>query len=217
MSLEAKLALDLGALHLALELTVAPGEVLALVGPNGAGKTTTLRALAGALHITSGRIALDGEVWDEPATGAFVPPPERRVGMVFQDRLLFPHLSALDNVAFGLEARGESRTSARARALEWLDRVGAAPLADRSPDQLSGGQAQRVALARALAAEPRLLLLDEPLAALDAEARLELRGELARHLADFAGPTVLVTHDSEDSARLAGRVLHLAGGRKRES
>jgi molybdate transport system ATP-binding protein len=217
MSLEAKLALDLGALHLVVELAVAPGEVLALVGPNGAGKTTTLRALAGSLRIADGRIALDGEVWDEPASGAFVPPAERRAGMVFQDRLLFPHLSALDNVAFGLEARGRTRSAARASAQGWLERVGAAPLADSRPGQLSGGQAQRVALARALATEPRLLLLDEPLAALDVDARLELRSELARHLADFPGPTVLVTHDIEDSARLADRVVHLAAGRNRES
>ncbi len=212
MSLEAKLALDLGALHLELELCVAPGEVLALVGPNGSGKTTTLRALAGALRLAAGRVRCGDEVWDEPATGAFVPPAARGVGMVFQDRLLFPHLSALDNVAFGLEARGEARSVARARAHGWLERVGAAPLADRRPAQLSGGQAQRIALARALAIEPKLLLLDEPLAALDVEARLELRAELARHLAAFPGPCLLVSHDSEDSARLADRVLHLASG-----
>jgi len=212
VSLEAKLALDLGALHLELALAVAPGEVLGLVGPNGAGKTTTLRALAGALRLARGRIALDGEVWDEPASGAFVPASERRVGMVFQDRLLFPHLSALENVAFGPEARGAPRSAARARALGWLERVGAAPLAERRPAALSGGQAQRVALARALATEPKLLLLDEPLAALDADARLELRGELARHLADFAGPVVLVSHDAEDTAALADRVMHLASG-----
>jgi molybdate transport system ATP-binding protein len=212
MSLDAKLALDLGALHLELELSVAPGEVLALVGPNGAGKTTALRALAGALRIARGRVALDAEVLDDPGTGAFVPPYARRIGMVFQDRLLFPHLSALDNVAFGLEARGVPREIARARAHGWVERVGAGLLADRRPAQLSGGQAQRVALARALATEPRLLLLDEPLAALDVHARLELRAELGRHLAAFAGPTVLVTHDAEDTGQLAHRVLHLASG-----
>jgi molybdate transport system ATP-binding protein len=212
MSLDAKLALDLGALHLELELGVAAGEVLALVGPNGAGKTTALRALAGALRILRGRIALDGEVLDDPATGAFVPAHARRIGMVFQDRLLFPHLSALENVAFGLEARGVPTASARGRAHGWLERVGAAPLADRRPAELSGGQAQRVALARALATEPRVLLLDEPLADLDAAARTELRAELVRHLADFAGPTVLVSHDAEDTGHLADRVLHVRSG-----
>jgi molybdate transport system ATP-binding protein len=213
VTLEAALGLSLGTLELRLELAVAGGEVLALVGPNGAGKTTTLRALAGALRLGSGRIAVGGAVWDEPARGVFVPPEARAVGMVFQDRLLFPHLTALENVAFGLEARGRPRAEARARAGEALERIGAVHLAGVRPAALSGGQAQRVALARALAVEPELLLLDEPLAALDAAARSELRRELARHLAGFKGPTVLVTHDPEDAAALATRSLRMAGGR----
>jgi len=191
--LEAALALRLGALELRLELAVGSGEVLALVGPNGAGKTTTLRVLAGALQLTAGRIELDGKVLDEPAGGVLVPAEERSVGMVFQDRLLFPHLSALDNAAF--------------------ERVGAADWADVRPGALSGGQAQRVALARALVVEPRLLLLDEPLAAMDAGARLELRAELGRQLREFKGAALLVTHDPDDARALATRSLRIAGGR----
>ena len=211
--LEAALALRLGALELRLELAVGSGEVLALVGPNGAGKTTTLRVLAGALQLTAGRIELDGKVLDEPAGGVLVPAEERSVGMVFQDRLLFPHLSALDNAAFGLEARGQPRAEARRRAREALERVGAADRADVRPGTLSGGQAQRVALARALVVEPRLLLLDEPLAAMDAGARLELRAELGRQLREFKGAALLVTHDPDDARALATRSLRIAGGR----
>jgi len=211
--LEAELALRLGTLELRLELAVKAGEVVALVGPNGAGKTTTLRALSGALRLAAGRIALDGRVLDEPARGVFVPPEERAVGMVFQDRLLFPHLSALDNVAFGLEARGRRRADARTLAREALERVGALELAGSRPGALSGGQAQRVALARALVVGPNLLLLDEPLAALDAGARLELRAELGRQLREFKGAAVLVTHDPDDARALATRSLRMAGGR----
>jgi len=211
--LEARLELSLGELELRLDLSVGAGEVLALVGPNGAGKTTTLRALAGALRLDAGRIALDGRVLDEPARGTFVAPEARAVGMAFQDRLLFPHLTALDNVAFGLEARGLGRLAAQARAREALARVGAGGLAGRRPAALSGGQAQRVALARALVLAPRLLLLDEPLAALDTLAREALRDELRRQLAGFAGATVLVSHDADDAKALATRTLHIEAGR----
>jgi molybdate transport system ATP-binding protein len=200
-----------------IDWTVEEDERWVVLGPNGAGKTTLLRALAGLLALSGGAIRVGADVWDDAAAGVFLPAVERAAGIVFQDYRLFPHLSVLDNVAFSARARRVPRRQARQEAAQWLDRMDLADLADRRPAKLSGGQAQRVALARALATEPRLLLLDEPLAALDVEARLELRAELARHLADFPGPTVLVTHDSEDTARLAGRVLHLAAGRNRES
>ena len=198
-----------------LDITIAarPGEVLALLGPNGAGKTTALRALAGLTPLTSGRLTLDGHTLEEPAARLRVPPEERPVGVVFQDYLLFPHLSALDNVAFGLRTRGVRRAAARAQASVWLDRVGLADHAGARPRALSGGQAQRVALARALAPHPRLLLLDEPLAALDARTRLDVRTQLRRHLAAFDAVAVLVTHDPLDAMVLADRLTVIEDGR----
>jgi len=213
MSLTAEIRLALPRLALSVELAVGDGEVVALVGPNGAGKTTTLRALAGLARLDSGRIALGGRVLDEPATGTFVEPWQRRVGMVFQDLRLFPHRSALENVAFGLEARGRPRAIAERRAAEWLAAVQLTDHADARPAGLSGGQAQKVALARALAAGPELLLLDEPLAALDPQAREEMQGLLKRHLGAFAGPCLIVTHDAGDAAALATRTLRLENGR----
>jgi molybdate transport system ATP-binding protein len=201
------------AFRLDASLRVGDGEVLAVLGPNGAGKSTALRALAGLVPLDEGRIAVGGDAWDEPATGAWRPVAERGAGLVFQDYRLFPHLGALDNVAFGLRARGVHRREARAAASSWLERVGLGDVASRRPGQLSGGQAQRVALARALAAEPALLLLDEPLAALDARTRLELRGELRRYLGGFAGPTLVVTHDPLDALVLADRIVVLEDGR----
>ncbi|MEA2685810.1 MAG: molybdate transport system ATP-binding protein, partial [Actinomycetota bacterium] len=156
MTLTARLQVEVGHFALDVALAVEPGRTTAIVGPNGAGKTTLLRALAGLRALSGGRIELDGTVLDDPATGAYVPPERRSVGVVFQDDLLFPHLDALANVAFGLRARGRSRAEARRVAGEWLDRVGLGDRHRARPAELSGGQAQRVALARALAPDPAM-------------------------------------------------------------
>jgi molybdate transport system ATP-binding protein len=211
--LHADLGLRLGDLDLELGLSVGDGEVVALLGPNGAGKTTVLRAVAGLQPIDRGSITLDGRVLDDPEVGTLVPPHERPIGIVFQDYLLFAHLSARENVAFGLRARGVARHEARRQAHEWLDRMGLADLAGQRPRALSGGQAQRVALARALAIEPRLLLLDEPLAALDAQTRAQVRTDLRHHLRTFAGARLLITHDPVDAIVLADRLVVLERGR----
>lgn len=195
-----------------VELRVAPGEVHAVLGPNGAGKSTVLRTVAGFEALRSGRLTLAGEVLDDVQADVFRRPATRRVGTVFQDHRLFPHLSALDNVAFGVRSRGAPRALADATAHEWLERLGVARFADRRPAQLSGGQAQRVAIARTLAAEPRALVLDEPLAALDVHAREEVRDALTEHLRDFPGPVLLVTHDFADAVALADRVTVLEAG-----
>jgi molybdate transport system ATP-binding protein len=213
VSLEARIVRRLGTLRLDLELTTKSGEVVALLGPNASGKSTTLRCLAGLLPIDDGRIELDGVALDDPAAHVFMPPERRPVAVVFQHYLLFPNLSALENVAFGLRARGLAKASAREQAAAWLERVGLTDHAGHRPQALSGGQAQRVALARALATEPRLLLLDEPLAALDAGTRSEVRRDLRRHLATFDGVRLLVTHDPVDAYALADRVVILEAGR----
>lgn len=211
MSLDAALGLHLGELHLDVALLAPAGAVTAVLGPNGAGKTTLLRAIAGSIAIDSGAIRLDGTTFDEPPA-IFVPQEKRRLGIVHQDYLLFPHLTALDNVAFGPRSQGRSTTEARNIAAGLLDRVGITN-AKAKPSALSGGQAQRVALARALATDPAALLLDEPLAALDAGTRVEVRRDLRRFLADFAGPTILVTHDPVDALALADHVAILEAGR----
>jgi molybdate transport system ATP-binding protein len=213
MTLDATIALRLGTLDLDVALAVAPGEVLALLGPNGAGKSTIMRALAGLVALDAGRITLDGTVVDDPAADVFVEPEHRPIGVVFQDYLLFDHMTVLENVAYGLRARRTPRRDARTRAAEWLDRVGLADYATQRPRALSGGQAQRAALARALAVAPRLLLLDEPLAALDVGTRATVRRDLRRHLDTFDGMRVLVTHDPVDAYALADRVAILEGGR----
>jgi molybdate transport system ATP-binding protein len=213
MSLEAGVWLTLGRLRLEVELAVETGELVVLLGPNGAGKTTLLRALAGLVPLEDGRVELDGQVLDDLAAGVHVPTERRPVGFVFQDYLLFPHLSALENVAFGLRARGVPKAEARRRAAVFLERVGLAAHAAARPRALSGGQAQRVALARAMVGQPRLLLLDEPLAALDAATRTALRRDLRRHLAAFDGTRLLVTHDPLEALALADRLVVLEGGR----
>jgi molybdate transport system ATP-binding protein len=212
VSLAAQIVVRRGSLTVDVQLEVGDGEVLAVLGPNGAGKSTVLRVLAGLLRPDGGRVVVDGDrVWD--ATGQHLPAHRRPLGMVFQDHLLFPHLSVTDNVAFGLRTRGVKRTAARLAAGRWLDRVGLTGLGDRRPGELSGGQAQRAALARALVGDPRVLLLDEPLSALDARTRLAVRAELHRHLADYAGSAVLVSHDPIDAMALADRVVVVEDGR----
>ncbi|TYP88096.1 ABC transporter ATP-binding protein [Blastococcus xanthinilyticus] len=213
MSVSARIAVRRGTLALDVAVEVADGEVLAVLGPNGAGKSTLLRVLAGLLASDDGRVVVDGAVWDDAPAGTHLPPHRRSLGVVFQDALLFPHLSIAENVAFGLRSRGAGRAERRAAADAWLDRVGLSGSGDRRPAQLSGGQAQRAALARALVGEPALLLLDEPLSALDARTRLTVRAELRRHLAAFAGSTVLVTHDPVDAMALADRVVVVEDGR----
>ncbi len=198
---------------LAVSVAAAPGDVVAVVGPNGSGKTTLLRSLAGLQALTAGHVACGGRTWEDSSSGLRLSAQERHVGMVLQDILLFPHLTALDNVAFGPRSRGATRAESRRSAADWLERMGVADLAPRRPRELSGGQAQRVAIARALATGPALLLLDEPLAALDVGAAMTLRLELARHLSTYDGVTLLVTHDALDALTLADRVVVLDEGR----
>ena len=200
-----------------LDLAIDPGTTAALLGPNGAGKSTCVDALAGTLPLVGGRIELDGRVLDDPAAGVFVPPEARGVGVVFQQYLLFEHLDVLDNIAFGPVAGGKSRREARAVAKRLVDTFDLGSLIGHRPGRLSGGEAQQVALARALATAPELLLLDEPLAALDVATRANLRRVLASHLADFAGPRLLITHDPADAFLLADRIHVLEGGRITQS
>ncbi|RJQ76390.1 ABC transporter ATP-binding protein [Pseudonocardiaceae bacterium YIM PH 21723] len=204
MTLDANLVAVQGDFRLSLPLTVDSGRTCAILGPNGAGKSTALRTVAGLHPLSGGHITIAGRPVDRLSAR------DRRVGLVFQDYLLFDHLTVLENVAFGLRARRAS--DVRDKALHWLDRVGLADYADRRPRQLSGGQAQRVALARALVTEPDVLLLDEPLAALDVAARAHVRAELRGWLADYTGATLLVTHDPLDAMVLADEMVVLEGG-----
>ena len=213
VTLTADVHVEVGRFRLDAAIAADPGHVVGVVGPNGAGKSTLLRVLAGLLPLERGRVALDGVVLDDPDAAVFVPPERRPAGVVFQDYLLFPHLSALDNIAFGVRRRGVPRREARRRAHEWLDRMGLGAEARSRPAELSGGQAQRVALARALATDPALLLLDEPLAALDARSRAEVRRDLRRHLDAFAGVRLLVTHDPLDALTLADQLVVIEEGR----
>ena len=212
MTLSAAVELHRPEFVLRTELSVDRGEVLAVVGANGAGKSTLLSVLSGLLEPDRGRVRLGGTTWLDTDSGVRVPPHRRKVGLLAQSAQLFPHLTAVDNVAFGPRASGHRKAAAREIAGTWLSAVDAAELADRKPDQLSGGQAQRVALARALAADPEVLLLDEPLAALDVDAAPALRALLHRVLQHQEQPTVLVTHDVLDAVVLADRVLVLDDG-----
>ena len=206
MSLDATIRLKRDEFDLDVQLKVSAGETVAVLGPNGAGKTTLLRALAGLVPI-NGRVELNGQVLDDSAAGRHIPTERRRVGIVFQDHVLFPHMTVLDNVAFGLP-HDSSRI-----AREWLDRAGLGDRANAMPRELSGGQAQRVALIRTLATEPHLLLLDEPLSALDVTIRAEVRRELSRQLSGFHGVRILVTHDPLEAIALADRLVVLEHGK----
>jgi len=204
-ALSADFALPLRSFELALALEVE--GTVALVGPSGAGKTSVLRVVAGLARPSRGRVALGDEVWVDAERGVFLPPEQRRVGLVFQEYALFPHLSVRRNVEFGAAGRPVD---------ELLERLRIAALADARPRELSGGERQRVALARALAREPEVLLLDEPLAALDAHTKTAVRAELAELLRSLGLPALLVTHDYEDAAALADTVGVLVEGQLRQ-
>ena len=195
------------------DLALADGEVLAVLGPNGAGKSTLLALIAGLLRPDQGRVELGNEVLTDTDAGVFVPAHARGVAMLSQQALLFPHMNVAANVAFAPRSKGQSRSAARAIAARWLDAVDADDLAHRRPAQLSGGQAQRVAVARALAAEPQLLLLDEPMSALDVTAAPALRRLLRHILRDDHRTAVIVTHDLLDALAVADRVIVFERGR----
>jgi putative spermidine/putrescine transport system ATP-binding protein len=191
----------------AVTLTVEPGEILALLGPSGCGKSTLLRTVAGFVRQAHGRVRIDGRSVDD------LPPNRREVGLVFQNYALFPHMSVAENVAYGLRARGRRGEEVRHRVAELLDLVQLGGLRDRRPAQLSGGQQQRVALARALAPEPRILLLDEPFAALDRSLRFDMQIEIKRLQRSLGLTAILVTHDQDEAMSVADRIAVMRRGR----
>jgi molybdate transport system ATP-binding protein len=200
-----------GDFTLDIDTTISSGTVTAVLGPNGSGKSTLLRTLAGLQGIDSGEIHF-GDRLVNAAPSIHVSPQDRSVGVVFQDYALFPHLTVAQNIAFGPRSLGASKKDAEMQSRAHMNSLGITELADRKPGQISGGQAQRVALARALATRPDLLLLDEPLAALDAQTRESVRSELDRQIKAFAGCVVFVTHDPLDAMLLADRVIVLENG-----
>jgi molybdate transport system ATP-binding protein len=210
--LQVQVAKRLGDFRLQVALEVAPGECLALVGPTGCGKTTLLRTIVGTLQPDQGHIALGEQVWFSSTRRLHLPPEARRVGYLPQDYGLFPHLDVLNNVAYGARARGLSRRRAVAVAQELLERLGIASLAHQRPATLSGGQRQRVALARALASQPRVLLLDEPLAALDMQTRGQVRIFLSSFFAEVGLPTIVVSHDPVDALTLGSKIAVMQTG-----
>jgi molybdate transport system ATP-binding protein len=211
MTLSVDVVARRGAFEVRAAFEAEAGETVALLGPNGSGKSTLVLAIAGLLSEVEGRIALDDVVLDDG--GGHVPPERRPIGVVFQDLLLFPHLSAVENVAFGLRARGADGAEARTRARAMLERLGLSERADAKPRDLSGGEAQRVALARALIGEPALLLLDEPLSALDVGTRVEVRELVRDQLRGLPGVRVVITHDPVEASALADRLVLLEDGR----
>ena len=196
---------------LPVDITADAGEVVAVVGRNGAGKSTLLHTVAGLVPLIDGHVVCGDDTWQDTSHGLFVVPEDRQCGVMFQDLRLFPAMSVRDNVAFGCRARGWSRADARTRADELLALTGVGHLAERTPDSLSGGERQRTALARALAAEPRVLLLDEPLTAVDASSRPALREFLAGSVGGFAGSVLIVSHDQADVTAMADRVVEIGG------
>ena len=206
MSLVVNGAIGRDDFSLRVNLRIDAGETVGVVGRNGSGKSTLLHTVAGLIPLREGTISVDDVEWDSPAGRRFVLPEDRRCAVVFQDLRLFPHMTCLDNVAFGPRSQGAGRDEARDRARTQLSKVGAGELVDRRASGLSGGQAQRVALARALVLEPRVLLLDEPLSAVDAASRPVLRDLIGETLESFTGMAVVVSHDEDDVGALASRV-----------
>ncbi|MSZ55907.1 MAG: ATP-binding cassette domain-containing protein [Actinobacteria bacterium] len=200
-----------GTYSLSVDFSIEPGEVVGIVGRNGAGKTTLIETIAGIVPMVAGSVALNGTDWDNAPRNVWMTPEERRCAVVFQDLRLFPHMTAIQNVAFGLRARGMSKGEANILAAQKLQVVGAEHLADRRASVLSGGEAQRVALARAIATDPAVLLLDEPLSAIDAASKEPLREVVATVLRQFTGIALLVSHDPTDVATLATRTITLGG------
>ena len=211
--LEARFELTRGTLKVDVELRAERGSIVALLGPNGAGKSTVVRALAGLVEIVTGHIAIEDVTLADTAAGVSLAAHQRPLTVMFQDSLLFPHMSAVDNVAYGLVSAGGGRAESREAALAMMRRFDVAAVAGLRPAQLSGGQAQRVALARALAPRPRLLLLDEPLGALDSRTRSAARSQLRELLADFDGTALVVTHDPVDALTLADTLAVMEEGR----
>ena len=211
MRIRANFSVTRGDFTIDVDTTVNAGTVTAILGPNGSGKSTFLRVLAGLQPIDSGEVIFGDTVVDA-APSVHVPPQDRSVGVVFQDYALFPHMSVLENIAFGPRSSGSSKKSSHVIALKQLDLLGITDLEGRKPSEISGGQAQRVALARALATDPSVLLLDEPLAALDAQTRENVRTELEQQIKLFRGCVVFVTHDPLDAMLLADRVIVLEKG-----
>lgn len=198
-----------GEFERSLDFTIADGEVLAITGPNGSGKSTVVHTIAGLIPLRSGHLRFGDIMWDSPTTNEWVAPENRMCAVVFQDLRLFPHMNVIANVAYGLRAHGVDKDEAHSRSTSVLARVGLSSFETRRSNELSGGERQRVALARALVVEPRVLLLDEPLSAVDVASRAALRELLPEVLGGFAGATILVTHDQDDLEAMATRTLGL--------
>jgi molybdate transport system ATP-binding protein len=209
MSISLNGSVGRGDFERSFNFTIADGEVLAITGPNGSGKSTVVHTVAGLLPLISGHLESDNSMWDVPDSKKWVAPENRTCAVVFQDLRLFPHMNVISNVAYGLRARGVNKDEAHSRSTLVLARVGLTSFDKRLPNDLSGGERQRVALARALVVEPRVLLLDEPLSAVDVASRAALRELLPEVLGSFAGATILVTHDLGDVEALATRSLSL--------
>jgi molybdate transport system ATP-binding protein len=209
MSISLNGVIGRGEFERVLNFSVSDGEVLAITGPNGSGKSTVIHTIAGLIPMRSGQLIADDTTWDSSTTSTWVAPEHRTCAVVFQDLRLFPHMSVIANVAYGLRARGMHKDEALSRAETLLTRVGLKSFETRRPNNISGGERQRVALARGLVLEPRVLLLDEPLSAVDAASRSGLRELLPELLAGYSGATILVTHDQTDVEALATATLGL--------
>ena len=209
MSISLSGSVGRGDFERSFNFTIADGEVLAITGPNGSGKSTVIHTIAGLIPLRSGYLESDDAMWDAPDSKQWVAPEDRTCAVVFQDLRLFPHMNVMSNVAYGLRAHGIQKDVAIERSQKLLTRVGLTSFENRLPNDLSGGERQRVALARALVLEPRVLLLDEPLSAVDSTSRAALHELLPEVLGSFAGATILVTHDLDDVEAMATANLGL--------